>query len=84
LFSKTKIENIFTKRIKLTSEQKQSEYYQLSCYYKGKIRLKKIEYTFELNAASFITLYNDKEVLYFGFKLRDCPKCFVLKPIVNR
>ena len=79
--SKLEIKTLFKRRIKITSEQKQSEYYQLPCYYKGVIQFGKSKYTFELNAASFLTLYNDNEILYFSFRLPNAKKYFILSPI---
>ena len=50
----------------ITSEEKGGLYNSLPCYYQGRVLYKNQKYIIEINAASYITLYNDKAIIYFG------------------
>jgi len=62
----------------ITSEQKNNLYNWLPCYFKTTVDYKGNIYTMEVNAASFIVLYNDKTTLYFGCSSEGCKKYFIL------
>lgn len=63
----------------ITPEQKSGLYNWLPCYYKCMVRYKGINYTMEINGASYFTLYNKSETLYFGCSNSECEKYFILK-----
>lgn len=62
----------------ISSEEKEGLYNWLPCYFISKVLYKGSIYTMEINAASFIVLYNKKRTLYFGCSSRDCGKFFIL------
>jgi hypothetical protein len=77
--NKKDILKIFKLATKISSEEKGSDYYDLPCYYKARVILNNNVYTMEINAASYIVLYNDNSQLYFGCASPKCDKYFVLK-----
>lgn len=73
------IKNVLLLVKPISSEQKGGLYYSLPCYYKGNVIYKNQKFTIEVNAASFITIYNEKTTLYFGCSSKDCSKYFVME-----
>ncbi|MCX6300550.1 MAG: hypothetical protein NTY72_15830 [Bacteroidetes bacterium] len=67
----------FSKQI--TSEQKSALYNWLPCYFKSTVIYNKSKYYMEVNAASYIVLYNKSSTLYFGCSNSECEKFFILK-----
>ena len=70
---------IFSKSKLSTSEEIHGMYYWLPCYYNTTIEYNNNNYTMEINAASFIVIYNDDETLYFGCDNEELRKYFVLE-----
>ncbi len=62
----------------VSSEEKGGLYNWLPCYFQTKVLYKECFYTMEINAASFIVLYNKKSTLYFGCSSVECQNFFVL------
>jgi len=50
----------------ISAEKKMGQFYELPCAYRTKVEYKKDIYIMEINAASTITLYNNKRTIYFG------------------
>ena len=69
---------IFSISNQISSEEKAGLYNWLPCYFKSKILYRGCTYTMEINAASFIVLYNKKSTLYFGCSSSNCENYFVL------
>lgn len=69
---------IFSLVSPITSEEKAGLYNWLPCYFRAKVTYKGCIYTMEVNAASFLVLYNNKTTLYFGCSSSACERFFVL------
>lgn len=76
--SKKDISYILTLVKPISSEEKAGLYNWLPCYFRSKVLYKGCIYTMEINAASFIVLYNKKATLYFGCSSTACESFFVL------
>ena len=76
--SKNDVYKLFSLAKQIKSEEKSQLYYWLPCFYKSTVLYKNDLYTIEINAASFITLYNSKTTLYFGCSCDLCLKYFIL------
>lgn len=72
------VHEIFSLAKPISSEEKEGLYNWLPCYFTSEVLYNGSAYTMEINAASFIVLYNKKRTLYFGCSSRDCSKFFVL------
>jgi len=69
---------VFSLVTPITSEEKAGLYNWLPCYFRAKVIYKGCIYTMEINAASFLVLYNKKSTLYFGCSSSACERFFVL------
>ena len=69
---------IFGMMKSISSEAKAGLYNWLPCYFESKVLFNGCVYTMEINAASFIVLYNKWSTLYFGCQSAECKNYFIL------
>lgn len=62
----------------ISSEAKGGLYNSLPCYYEAEVLYEGKKYTMEINAASFIVLYNKNSIVYFGCPSEVCKPFFIL------
>jgi len=72
------VEKIFSLVKPISSEAKGGLYNSLPCYYEAEVLYEGKNYTMEINAASFIVLYNENSIIYFGCPLEACNTFFIL------
>lgn len=72
------VEKIFSLVKPISSEKKGGLYNSLPCYYEAEILYEGKKFTMEINAASFIVLYNENSIVYFGCPSNACNSFFIL------